>query len=198
LRVLLLARHGQSLFNVDHVVNGDPRLDRGLSPLGIAEGETLARQIAGIAIDLCITSEFPRAQETARLALAERASTTATIVDPDLNDIRIGELEGDTLDAYRTWKHAHGPADPFPGGESLDEAARRYAAAYERILARDEETVLCVCHEIPVRYAVNAAAGSSHLDGPLHDIANAAPYVFDAAGVGRAARHLRELAGPAS
>ena len=185
------------MLNVDHVVNGDPRLDRGLSPLGIAEGEKLARQIAGIAIDLCITSEYPRAQETARLALAAHAGT-ATIVDPDLNDIRIGELEGDTLDAYHAWKHAHAPGDPFPGGESLDDAARRYAAAYERILARDEETVLCVCHEIPVRYAVNAAAGSNRLDGPLHDVANATPYVFDPAGLGRAVRHLHELAGPAS
>ena len=52
-----------------------------------------------------------------------------------------------------------------------------------------EETILCVCHEIPVRYAVNAAAGSESLDAPVHDIANAAPYVFDAARA-RAGRSL--------
>ena len=198
MRVLLLARHGQSLFNVDHVVNGDPRLDRGLSPLGVDEGAKLGLQIAATAIDLCVTSEFPRARETAQLALGDRSSTTPTSIDPDLNDIRIGDLEGDTLEAYRAWKRAHTRADPFPGGESPDAAARRYADAFERLLQRAEETILCVCHEIPVRYAVNAAARSSALDGPLHDVANATPYVFDADGLRRAVDQIRELAGPAT
>lgn len=198
MRVLLLARHGQSLFNVDHVVNGDPRLDRGLSPLGAEEGAKLARQIAATAIDLCVTSEFPRARQTARLALGGRADRTPTSVDPDLNDVRIGDLEGETLETYRTWKHAHTHADPFPGGESLDAAARRYADAFERLLQRTEETILCVCHEIPVRYAVNAAARSGTFDGPLHDVANATPYVFDADGLRRAVDHIRELAGQAT
>jgi broad specificity phosphatase PhoE len=189
MRLLLLARHGQSLFNVDRVVNGDPRLDRGLSPLGIEEARRLHGQIAGVSIDLCVVSEFPRAQETAQGALAGRDDIPWD-VDPDLNDIRIGDLEGRTLDEYRSWKHAHGHADSFPGGESLDGAAHRYAAAYERLLHRDEETIFCVCHEIPVRYAINAADGSDDLDWPIHAIANATPYVFDAAGLARAARRL--------
>jgi probable phosphoglycerate mutase len=189
MRLLLLARHGQSLFNVDRVVNGDPRLDRGLSTLGIEEARKLNGQIAGVSIDLCVVSEFPRAQQTARLALAGR-DDIAWEIDADLNDIRIGELEGQTLDDYRRWKDGHDHTDPFPGGESLDGAAHRYAAAYERLLKRDEDTILCVCHEIPVRYAINAAAGSDDLDWPIHAIANATPYVFDAAGLERAARRL--------
>jgi broad specificity phosphatase PhoE len=189
MRLLLLARHGQSLFNVDRVVNGDPALDRGLSPLGMEEAHKLHGQIAGISIDLCVVSEFPRAQQTARLALEGRDDIPWE-VDHDLNDIRIGELEGQTLDDYREWKLAHEHSDPFPGGESLDDAAHRYAAAYERLLRRDEDTILCVCHEIPVRYAINAAAGSPDVDGPIHVIANATPYVFDAAGLERAVRRL--------
>jgi probable phosphoglycerate mutase len=189
MRLLLLARHGQSLFNVDHLVNGNPQLDRGLSPLGIEEAHKLHGQVAAVAIDLCVVSEFPRAQQTARLALTGRDSVPWEI-DPDLNDIRIGELEGRTLDDYRSWKRAHEHADPFPGGESLDGAAHRYAAAYQRLLQRDEDTILCVCHEIPVRYAINAAAGSTDLDWPTHAVANATPYVFDAAGLERAVRRL--------
>jgi probable phosphoglycerate mutase len=177
------------LFNVDRVVNGDPQLDRGLSPLGIDEARKLHGQIAGISIDLCVVSEFPRAQQTARLALDGRDGIPFE-VDPDLNDIRIGELEGRTLDEYRHWKQAHGDGDPFPGGESLDGAAHRYGAAYERVLGHDEGTILCVCHEIPVRYAINAVAGSTDLDWPTHAIANATPYVFDAAGLERAVRRL--------
>jgi len=189
-RLLLLARHGQSLLNVRGVVNGDPALDPGLSPLGADEAAGLGRQLAGVAIDLCVTSRFPRAQETARLALGDRAASVPHVIDTDLDDIRIGELEGDTLDAYRAWKHAHTSGDRFPGGESLLEAARRYAAAFERLCARTEETILCVCHEIPVRYAANAAGGSDRLDGPVHDVANATPYVFDTDGLERAVRRL--------
>ena len=194
MRVLLLARHGQSLLNVAGTVNGDPRLDRGLSELGADEAAQLARQLAGVTIDLCVVSEFPRAQKTALLALGDRADSTATIVDPGLNDVQVGELEGVRLDAYRAWKHAHTRATPFPGGESLDAAALRFADSFERLLARPEGTLLCICHEIPVRYAVNAALGSDDLDGPLHDVANATPYVFDPEGLRRAIARLRELA----
>src|SRR3954452_20401260 len=112
-RLLLLARHGQSLFNVDGVVNGDPALDRGLSAVGVTEARKLGGQIAAAAIDLCVVSAFPRAQETARLALAGRTDIP-WVVDPELNDIRIGELEGRTLADYRAWKHAHGRDEPFP------------------------------------------------------------------------------------
>jgi broad specificity phosphatase PhoE len=192
MRLLLLARHGQSLFNVDGVVNGDAALDRGLSPVGVEEGEKLGRQLAGIRIGLCVVSDFPRAQQTARLALGER--DVPWRVDADLGDIRVGDLEGRTLGDYRDWKHAHTRKDAFPGGESLDASALRYAEAYERILGCDEDVVLCVCHEIPVRYAVNAAAGSDQLDGPLHDVANATPYVFDGDGLARAVRAIRHLA----
>lgn len=191
MRLLLLSRHGQSLLNVRGVVNGDPDRDLGLSALGLDEARALEQQLAAVRVDLCVTSRFPRAQETARLALGAHAESTPALVDEGLDDVRIGELEGDTLEAYRAWKRAHTRADRFPGGESLDEAARRYAEAFERVLERSEETILCVCHEIPVRYAVNAAAGSTTLDGPLHDVANATPYLFDADGVRRAVRRLR-------
>jgi len=192
LRLALLARHGQSLFNVDGIVNGNPALDRGLSPLGLQEGKRLSQQIAAVAVDLCLVSEFPRARQTAEAALAGRSVPFR--VDPDLNDIRIGELEGKTLDDYRDWKHGRTRDEPFPGGESLNDAARRYASAYERLLEAHEETILVVCHEIPVRYAVNAAAGSDDLDGPLHDVANATPYLFDKAGLRRAVDRMRQLA----
>jgi broad specificity phosphatase PhoE len=192
MRILLLARHGQSLFNVAGVVNGEPRLDRGLSPVGEDEARKLEAQVRAIAIDLCVTSEFPRAQQTARLALAARAPSTRTAVDPDLDDVRVGDLEGKSLDDYRTWKHTHTRADRFPNGESLDEAAARYANAFERLADDAADVILCVCHEIPVRYAVNAAAGSENLDAPLHDVANATPYVFDEAGLRRAVANLRQ------
>ena len=192
MRIFLLARHGQSLFNVAGVVNGDPLLDRGLSEQGIDEARRLGGQIDPIGLDLLIVSPFPRAVQTANIALDGRPVPHE--VDDDLGDVRLGELEGWSIDEYRAHKCHLDRNEPFPGGESLNDAARRYAGAYERLLARDERVTLVVAHEIPVRYAVNAANGSDRLDGPLHDIANATPYVFDDAALRRAVERMREVA----
>jgi broad specificity phosphatase PhoE len=191
-RIFLLARHGQSLFNVDGVVNGDPLRDRGLSERGIDEARRLAGQIAPIGLDVLVVSPFPRALQTANIALAGR--DVPHVVDDDLGDVRLGELEGWTVADYRAFKSASDRDDPFPGGESLNDAACRYADAFERVLGRSERVTLVVCHEIPVRYAVNAANGSGQLDGPLHDIANAAPYIFDEPAFRRAVDRMRALA----
>lgn len=191
MRLFLLVRHGQSLLNVDGLVNGDPALDRGLSPRGIEEGRRLGGQIRAIPIGVAVISPFPRARETAELALEGREVRRE--LDTDLGDVRIGELEGKTLADYRDSAAHHDRSLRFPGGESLDEAARRYADAFERICDRDEQPVLVVCHEIPVRYAVNAAGGSDELDAPLHDVANATPYLFDEPALRRAVARIREL-----
>jgi broad specificity phosphatase PhoE len=192
-RIFLVARHGQSLFNVDDVVNGDPLLDRGLSEQGIEEAERLGGQLGPIGIDALVVSPFPRAVQTANIALGTRGVPHE--VDDDLGDVRIGELEGAKLADYRTAPAHDDPTLRFPGGESLNEAALRYAAAFRRLLERSEPVTLVVCHEIPVRYAVNAAAGSDDLNGPLHLVANATPYLFDEASLGRAVEWIDALAG---
>lgn len=193
MRLFLIARHGQSLFNVDKVVNGDPALDRGLSKQGVAEAQRLASQIAALPLDLVVVSPFPRAQQTAEIALGGRE--VAQVVDDDLGDVRIGELEGASLDDYRRAPAHSNRGERFPGGESLDEAALRYARAFEGLLAREEPTTLVVSHEIAVRYAINAASGSDELDGPVHSVANAAPYLFDEGSLGRTVARIRQLAG---
>ena len=86
-------------------------------------------------------------------------------------------------------------SDAFPGGESLDDAARRYARGFRTLLDSPWRTVLVVCHEIPVRYALNGAAGSDSLDGPAHELANAVPYLFDEDSLERAARGVERLVG---
>jgi len=190
-RLAILVRHGQSELNVSRHVNGDPAVPVALTEQGRAESEALGTQLAGVALDLCVHTRFGRSRQTAEIALAGR--DVPFEVEPLLDDIRLGDLEGRTIDEYRAWKREHVRADPFPGGESLDDAARRYATAYERLLARAEATILVVCHEIPVRYAVNAAAGSDELDGPAHEIRNAVPHLFDEDGLRRAVERIRVL-----
>ena len=164
MRLFVLTRHGQSELNVTRRVNGDPAVSVKLTPQGEAESARLGAELAGIELDLCVHTRFGRTRQTAELALAGRS--VPLDVEPLLDDIDVGDLEGKTIDDYRAWKRAHTRGDAFPGGESLDDAARRYALAYERLLARPERRILVVCHEIPVRYAVNAASGSDDARRP--------------------------------
>jgi probable phosphoglycerate mutase len=194
-RIFVLARHGQSTLNEAQLINGDPARDCPLTPRGREEAERLGVQVRHLELDVCVHSRFPRTRETAELALAGRE--VPLVVEPLLDDIDVGELEGVGIDDYRTWKRGHRRFERFPGGESLDEAALRYAEAFRLLLERDDLAVLVICHEIPVRYALNAAAGSPELEGPLRRVGNAVPYLFDETALVRAIEGI-ELAVAAS
>jgi broad specificity phosphatase PhoE len=193
LRLFVLTRHAHSTLNLEHRVNGDPAVPVVLTDDGKAQAERLCHQLAQLPLGLCVHTRFTRTQETADGALGSRA--VQRLEEPLLDDIDVGELEGVSVDDYRAWKREHTRDDPFPGGESLNAAARRYAHAFERLVERAEQAMLVVCHEIPIRYALNAASGSDDLDSPEHSIPNATPYLFDEAALARAAIRIRVLAG---
>lgn len=152
---VILARHGESEFSVVGTVNGDPAVACALTPTGEGQARRLGERLADAAIDLCVTSEFERARETADLALAGRE--VPRLVLPELNDVRFGGFEGGTLFEYRAWAGANEPtASPPGGGESRAATVRRFAAAYRKILARPERMILVVGHGLPIRYVLNA------------------------------------------
>ena len=194
MRVFVLARHGESMLNVERRVNGDPSVPVPLSERGQEEARRLGEQVEHFPLDACVHTRFPRTRETALIALSEREDVPL-VEEPRFDDIDIGDLEGRLIEDYREWKHAHTRADSFPGGESLDAAARRYAEAFRGLLDSSWRSVLVVTHEIPIRYALNAAAGSDSLDGPAHEISNAVPYLFDEEALERAVRGIERLVG---
>jgi broad specificity phosphatase PhoE len=189
--LVVLARHAHSLLNVEGRINGDPAVPVPLTEDGEAEAQMLGLELAHLPLDLCLHTRFGRTAQTASLALAGR--DVPVEVEPLFDDIDIGDLEGETVEDYRAWKAQHARADPFPGGESLDDAARRYAEGFRKLLARRPDSVLVVCHEIPIRYALNASAGSDDLDGPAHQIPNATPFLFDEPALARAAERIESL-----
>lgn len=191
-RLLLVTRHAQSVLNEAHVVNGDPSVHVPLTEIGEEEARRLGEQIANVPLEVCVHTPFDRTHRTAELALGERE--VPLVVEPLLGDVDVGGLEGRSIDEYRAWKSGRTRKERFPGGESLDEAALRYAEGFRRVLERPEGTILVVCHEIPLRYALNAAVGSDELDGPTHDLRNATPYLFSEARLARAVERITELA----
>ena len=191
MQLYVITRHAESTLNFEQRINGDPSVPVQLTDKGRDEARLLGQQLAHAPLELCVHTRFSRTLETAKLALEGRDVPFEEM--RELDDINVGDLEGQTLQQYRDWKHAHTRRDAFPGGESLDDAAQRYADAYERLLRRRESAILIVVHEIPLRYAINAADGSDDLDGPTHQLANATPYLFDADTLRRAVDGIRRV-----
>ena len=184
----ILARHGESELSCRGLTNGDPRVACPLTARGREEAGRLGELLATEPIDLCVTSEFERTRETADLALEGRS--VPRLVLPGLNDIRFGEFEGRALTDYRTWAHEHTPADEAPGGgESRVETIRRYVDAYRTILDRPERTILVVAHGLPVRYVLDAVAGTTPV-AKARQVPYAEPFPVSAAQLTAALEHL--------
>ncbi len=140
-RRLYLLRHAE----VSYVGAGDPAsvplTTRGREQAGMAR-----QALAGVEVDLLVTSSLPRTVET--------ASVIAPGLDPEqwaeLDEWRGGRLDGLALDELeRTFVgslHLRDESERFLGGESLGEALDRVLPAFERLVAREWETALVVLH----------------------------------------------------
>ena len=192
MRLSILVRHAQSTLNLARRVNGDPRVHVDLTEEGVEQARRLGIQLAQLPIDLCVHTRFERTRRTAAIALEGRGIPFRE--EPLLDDIDVGLLEGRTIAEYRAWKQAHSRCDLFPGGESLEQAGARYARALASLAVSSADVVLVVCHEIPLRYALNGAAGSGSLDAPVHHVLNATPFLFEATAIERAAQAIERMA----
>jgi broad specificity phosphatase PhoE len=161
------------------LTNGDPTVACGLTAEGRLQAQRLGELLAGVPIDLCVTSAFERTQETAGIVLAGR--DVPRLVLPGLNDIRFGRFEDGPLRDYRAWAHTHGPTDEVPGGgESRVETVRRYVESYRTIRERPEPSILVVAHGLTVRYALDATDGRPPAPS-VENIPYAEPFTLTAA-----------------
>jgi len=146
----VFARHGESETAARRVVGGDAPL----TAVGQAQALDLGRRLAGVPIDVCLTSRALRARETAALALAGR-DVACEIVD-EFGDIDFGVFAGGSLEEYRAWIASHPPDEPAPGGESRATTLRRFVRAYRLVLDRDESHVLVVAHGLTLSALTDA------------------------------------------
>jgi broad specificity phosphatase PhoE len=149
---LLLARHGQSLWNQVRKFQGAN--DVGLSELGRAQAEALGRAVrGGYRVAAAYVSPMQRALDTARIALA--GTTIPLVPIPDLRELSLGEWEGCTVEEiraregnpYLAWVRS--PLDcPPPGGEPLPDVCARVLQVIDQITAShpNGEDVLVVAH----------------------------------------------------
>ena len=104
--LLILMRHGQSVWNAANLFTGWVNVP--LTPKGIDEAVEGGRQIAHLAIDEVHTSTLIRAQMTAMLALSEHTSGKTPVVQtPQM--VELTSESGET--SMTDWSKTNGPLE---------------------------------------------------------------------------------------
>ena len=157
METLVLARHAAAGSNRDGLASCSVP-GPGLTPEGVEQARALGEALAAEQIELGVTSELRRTQETLEIALEGR--DVPTILIPELDEIHFGSFDGGLLAEYRAWAAAHAPDLPAPGdGESRAQAAARFARGLRRVLERPERLILLVGHALCIRYFLDGAEG---------------------------------------
>jgi probable phosphoglycerate mutase len=190
-RLFVFARHAESTANAARVVSSDPAHPVWLTARGKLQARQLGVQLAGIDVDLAVATRLARTQQTVQLALEDR--NVPLLIEPGLDEIDSGDLDGAPIQAYWDWEEHHRSNERFPRGETVDDALLRYGRSLGLMLSRAEHVTLVVLHEFALRRIVQAARG---LPSPTQGFANAVPYFLDERAVGRAAAGLESMARP--
>ncbi|HVV74780.1 MAG TPA: bifunctional RNase H/acid phosphatase [Mycobacteriales bacterium] len=166
--IATILRHGETPLSVEKRFSG--RGDAALTDRGIAQAEAAATRLAGLGLDVIVSSPLRRTRQTADI-VAARAGVEV-VVEDGFAETDFGEWEGATFgeigkrspEQLRAWL-----ADPNlapPGGESMTDTAKRVQAARERtIAAHPDAKILVVTHVTPIKLLLRDA-----LDAPLHTV----------------------------
>jgi broad specificity phosphatase PhoE len=128
---IILVRHGATALNLARVLQPP---DTPLNAGGLAQAEAVARELAGLRPAALLSSDLPRALQTAQaiaratgLAFSTPESTTEL-----LHERNFGELRGQAYDqlGFDPLTMARAPA----GGESAEAFEHRVAVAFARVV----------------------------------------------------------------
>jgi 2,3-bisphosphoglycerate-dependent phosphoglycerate mutase len=161
--LLILLRHGQSLWNLENKFTGWVDVD--ISELGEQEAKNAGIQLADLPIDVVFTSVLLRAKRTASIALEVAKKNNLPIFeDQALNERHYGDLQGlnkeETANIHgdeqvHIWRRSYDI--PPPNGESLQMTQERvlpYFKSNIQPLLEQGKNVLVVAHGNSLRALV--------------------------------------------
>lgn len=152
--ILVLTRHGQSLWNLENRFTG--WVDVPLTEQGKDEARRAGEKLRGMKLDVAYTSALRRAQHTLDLILETMPLDIPIIRDQALNERHYGDLSGLNKDDMRKkfgeeqvhiWRRSYDVAPP--NGESLKDTCARTEPFFERAImgdVRQGKNVLVAAH----------------------------------------------------
>lgn len=139
-RTLLFIRHGQTSWNVEHLLPGQlPGIP--LTDTGREQAERLAEALKILPITAIISSPLERAQDTA--GYLARVRELPVWLEDDLKDTNVGQWAGKNYNELRkvdaAWKeYVRDPTKAPEGVETFPQVQQRVVAAVERWLQKAE------------------------------------------------------------
>lgn len=164
--ILYLVRHGQSTWNVEHIVQGQTPHPP-LTALGIAQAAAARDELCRVQLDEVLASDQVRAQQTASIIAAPHGLTVVTT--PLLREQALGELEGkryEDLAPEEVPEGTHISEVRWGHGESLADVACRMRDLLDWLRATFEPQarLALVSHGDTLRVLNTVLAGGSHRD----------------------------------
>ncbi len=148
---IILARHGETEWNVEEVFRG--RIDIELNETGMKQAELLAKYLSAVKIDAIYSSPLKRALKTAEVIASYHKLDVE--IAPGLVDFNYGEWQGlphqEVKDKYKElygeWiKNPHQVR--IPAGESLNDVRERAMGVVNNVTNTYKGTVVLVSHRV--------------------------------------------------
>ena len=172
---LILARHGETMWNVEKVFRG--RADIGLDEVGIRQAELLGKYLGNWKLEAIYSSPVERALDTANI-VARHQKVSARIAE-GLTDFDFGEWQSLSEqqvrrlypDLFNEW-HNNPDKVRMPGGESLEDVRRRAVEVVNDIVSRHQGNVLLVSHRVVIKVLICCLLGldNSHFRNINQDV----------------------------
>jgi len=148
---LILARHGQTLWNVDKIYRG--RSDVDLDEVGTRQAELLGKYLSNYGLEAIYSSPLKRALDTANIIARYQkieVQIAENLVDFDygewqcLPEQEVKKLYPALLEEWRNNPHKV----RMPGGESLEDVRKRTIKVIKDILSNYQSSVILVAHRV--------------------------------------------------
>ena len=159
---IILARHGETEWNVDEIFRG--RADIDLNETGLKQAELLAEYLRNVNITAIYSSPLKRALNTS--AAIARHHRLDVISSPGLIDINYGKWQGVTnreiqekYPGLHTEWTSHPDRVTIPGGENLSDVRERATYVIDEVITECEGTAVLVSHRVVNKVMICALLG---------------------------------------
>ncbi len=181
---IILARHGETEWNVEEVFRG--RIDVELNETGIKQAELLAEYLSDSRIDAIYSSPLKRALKTAEIIAGYHklnVEVAAGLIALDYGKWQ-GLLHQEVKDKYKElyaeWINSPDKVK-MPAGESLNDVKKRATGVMDEVIARYEGTVILVSHRVVNKVLICALLGldNSHFWNIRQDTCGITTFIYE-------------------
>jgi len=181
---IILARHGETEWNVEEVFRG--RIDVELNETGIKQAELLAEYLTDSKIDAIYSSPLKRALKTAEIIAGYHKLDVE--IAPGLIDFDYGKWQGlphqEVKDKYKElyaeWVNSPDKVK-MPTGESLNDVRKRAIDVVDSVIAKYNGTVILVSHRVVNKVLICALLGldNSHFWNIRQDTCAITTFIYE-------------------